>query len=299
MEQDFKEKDVLRYFLAIMALFGWGFAEQMEFDPVTGTGTIKIARFPKLIAAQPDPVHDDFSGILARAFQLSFGGKYDVKEMNCCEMTPTGQECVYQIHPLKEGSRGMESKAEVQQVDKVDTKKIENPLEFDKLMDQFSMPESGVLMVGGKPVAKRIVIKDVASINSMFLKTADLIGWKTMGPVCFRVGRNYMLKDMGSKEKIEIKDVEDYLRKLSYFGWGIFEVQKKPGSTYLVVLTNNPFTSGFLAQQVSTDYLVGGFISGLFELLEGKRVNVKEIECVAKGDKRCVFEVTLLSAKKN
>jgi predicted hydrocarbon binding protein len=89
------------------------------------------------------------------------------------------------------------------------------------------------------------------------------------------------------------------LQKLSFYGWGNFDLQKKPEGTYLVVLTNNPFTSGLPTQQVPTDYLVGGFLGGLFELLEGKRVTVKEIECMAKGDKRCVFEVTLLSAKKN
>ncbi len=298
MEKDFKDKDVLRYFLAIMALFGWGFAEHMEFDTASGTGTVKIARFPKLEAVQPEPVHADFAGILARAFQLCFGGEYEAKEMDCCEMTPTGQECTYQILPLKDGSRSMGSKVEIQQVAKVEAKKIENPPEFDKIIDHFSMPESGVLVVGDQGATKRLVIKDVVSINSMFLKSADLIGWRTIGPVCFRVGRNYLLKDIGGKGKIEITDVEDYLRKLSFYGWGIFNVQKNPDGTYLVVLTNNPFTSGFPAQSIATDYLIGGFINGLFEMLEGKRVNVKEIECMAKGDKRCTFEVIPLGAKK-
>nr|MDO8113223.1 V4R domain-containing protein [Candidatus Sigynarchaeota archaeon] len=298
IEQDFKGKELFKYFCAIMSLFGWGYAEHLDFDSSTGNGTITISRFPQSNIPQQEPVHDDFAGILARAFELSYGGKYEVKETKCSEMAGGGQECTYQIIPLKEGTQVMGSKVDVLQIEKLDAKSIVNPEEFDKLIDQLSMPENGVLMLGEKSAARRLVIKDVASINSMFLKTADLLGWKTMGPVLFRVGRSHLLKDLPSTERMDIAAIKAYLRKLTLFGWGIFDVAQKGESTYHVVLTRNPFTAGMPLQQVATDYLIGGFISGMFESLAGKRVTVKETECAVKGDKHCLFEVSVLAGRK-
>ncbi len=291
IEQDFKEKDLVRYFLAIMALFGWGSADKFEFDPAAGKGIVTIARFPQSTKPQPEPVHDDFSGILARAIELSFEKKCEVKETNCCEMG-AGQVCTYEIQPLTEGTHALDSKIDVQSMAKLDAKAMNSPSEFDKLVDQFTMPEGGVLMFGEKNALKRLIIKDVASINSMLLKISDLIGWKTIGPICFRVGRNTALHDLAAKKPLDLKKVKDYLQQLSYFGWGLFELQDKGAGVYHVVVTNTPFTVGFPLQQTATDYLVGGVLEGAFETFAGKRVNVKELECTAKGDKRDLFEVS-------
>ncbi|MEX2717387.1 MAG: V4R domain-containing protein [Candidatus Sigynarchaeota archaeon] len=297
IDQEFKGKDLFKYFCAVMSLFGWGFAEHFDFDPSTGAGVVIIARFPQSSTTQTEPVHDDFAGIIARALELTYEKKYEVRETKCCEMTGTRPECTYQITPLKEGMQALGSKIDVKHFAKIDAKSIVNPEDFDKLMDQMAMPENGVLMLGEKDAAKRVVIKDVESINSMFLKTADLLGWKTMGPVLFRVGRNHVLKDVGSKNRMYLDDIKKYLYKLTLFGWGIFEVKQTGEGTYQVVLTKNPFTAGFPVQQFATDYLIGGFLSGMFEALAGKRVNVKEIECSAKGDSRCLFEVSVPVAK--
>ena len=297
IEQDFKEKDLLRYFLAIMSLFGWGSAEQFEFDPVTGKGIVSISRFPQSSKPQPEPVHDDFSGILARALELSYGKKCEVREISCCEMGK-GDVCTYEIQPITEGSPAMVSKIDIQDQAKLDAKNISSPPDFERLIEQISMPESGVLVYGEKNALKRLIIKDVASINSMFLKTADLIGWKTIGPICFRVGRNTALNEIAKKKPLDLKKITDYLQELSYFGWGLFNLEDKGSGIYYVIVTNSPFTAGFPIQQTATDYLLAGVLEGLFEALEGNRVNVKEVECTAKGDKRCLFEITPLGFKK-
>ncbi len=297
IEQDFKEKDLIRYFLAIMALFGWGMAEQFEFEPATGKGIVTISRFPGLNTPQTEPVHEDFSGILARALELSFNYKVIVKETKCCEMG-TGQVCTYEIRPWAEDTPALESKVDVRNVAKLDVKTIHSPAEFDKFIDHLSMPESGVLMFGEKEALKRLIIKDVTSINSMFLKTADLIGWKTIGPICFRVGRNAALKELAPQKPLDLPKIKDYLQQLSYFGWGLFDFQDRGAGIYHVVVTNSPFTEGFPLQQTVTDYLVGGVLNGLFEIFVGKRVNIKEIECTAKGDKHCRFEVSPIGGKK-
>ncbi len=291
IEQDFKERDLLRYFLAIMALFGWGSSDLLEFDPATGKGIVTIARFPQSEKPQLEPVHDDFSGILARALELSYGQKLEVRETKCCEMG-AGQTCTYEIQPLTEGTHALESKIDVQAQAKLDVKAINSPAEFDKLVDQFSMPESGVLVFGEKDALKRLIIKDVASINSMFLKTADLIGWKTIGPICFRVGRNAAIKELSAKKPLDLKKVKEYLHQLSLFGWGMFELQEKGPGIYHMIVTNSPFSVGFPVQQTATDYLLGGVLEGTFEIFSGKRVNVKELECTAKGQKNCLFEIS-------
>lgn len=290
IEQNFNSKDLFRYFLGIMGLFGWGFSKQFDFDPETGNGMITITNFPKLNIIQIEPVHDDFAGIIARALHLSFGENYDVKEITCCEMSSEALDCSYQINPLAEKSRGMESKAEIQNIEEFDAERITNSEEFNSFIGQLSMPENGVLMLEENGAFKRIVIKDVQSINSMILKTADLIGWKTMGSICFRVGRNHVIKELEGKGQIDLEFIRDYLHRLTLFGWGLFDIQTSDGK-YHVMFWNHPFTVGFPPQQIATDYLVGGIINGLFELLEGKRVNAKEVECLAKGDNRCLFEV--------
>ena len=291
IEQDFKGKDLFRYFLGIMGLFGWGFSEQWDFDPEIGSGTITISNFPKSNSIQPEPVHDDFAGIIARALQMSYGGNYEVTEINCCEMAEDAVDCSYEIKPLGEQSRAMGSKAEMQNVDELDAKQIANPEEFDNIISRFSMPENGILMLGHDGTPKRVVIKDVPSINSMFLKTADLLGWKTVGPVCFRVGRNHVINELAGNDKIDLDFIQDYFRQLSYFGWGLFDVQPID-EKYHVIVRNHAFSAGFPVQQTATDYLVGGIINGLFERLKGKRVAVKELACQAKGEGQCLFEVT-------
>nr|MDO8084725.1 V4R domain-containing protein [Candidatus Sigynarchaeum springense] len=296
IDQEFKGKDLFKYFCAVMSLFGWGFAEHIDFDPSVG-GLVTITHFPQSSTTQPEPVHDDFAGIIARALALTYEKKYEVKETKCCEMMGTGPECTYQITPLKEGTQTLGSKVDVKHFEKLDAKNIVNPEDFDKLIDQMAMPENGVLMLGEKDSAKRVVIKDVESINSMFLKTADLIGWKTIGPILFRVGRNHLLKDIGSTSRMDVEAIKIYLHKLTLYGWGIFEIKQTGEGTYQVVLTKNPFTAGFPVQQAATDYLIGGFLSGMFESLACGRVTVKEIECSAKGDGRCLFEVSVPASR--
>ncbi|MBN2152714.1 MAG: hypothetical protein JW839_14780 [Candidatus Lokiarchaeota archaeon] len=292
IDQEFKGKDLFKYFCAVMSLFGWGFAERIDFDASTRSGTVVIARFPQSNLPQAEPVHDDFAGIIARAIELTYEGKFDVKETKCCEVAGAGHECTYEIMPLKQGAQVMDSKVEVRPLARWDAKGIENPEDFARFMDQVSMPENGVLMLGEKDAAKRIVIKDVESINSMFLKTANLLGWKTVGPVLFRVGRNHLLNDLAGAGRMDVASIKGYLRRLTLFGWGNFEVEQAGEGAYRVALTRNPFTAGLPPQPVATDYLIGGFISGLFESLAGGRVNVKEVECAAKGDGRCLFEVS-------
>ncbi|HMF32255.1 MAG TPA: V4R domain-containing protein [Candidatus Lokiarchaeia archaeon] len=296
-EMGFAGNDLLRYFLAIMTLFGWGDVKSIEFNPDECEGSLTLARFPQSRVLQTEPVHDDFSGILARAIDLSFGKQCSVAEVSCCEVARDTHECIYEIHSTPASSGTLESQVEVESIGKTDAKLIPVTAEFEEFRNRFSMPEDGVLMLSEGDKLERIVVKDVVSINSMLLKTADIIGWKTIGAMVYRVCRNYVIHDLEGRDSLTLDDIRDYLHKFSLFGWGLFEVQDEGGDAYQVTLENAPFTAGFPLQQTATDYLVGGLLAGLFEKLIKSQVTVKELECTAKGDPHCVFDVTPLQHK--
>ncbi len=41
-------------------------------------------------------------------------------------------------------------------------------------------------------------------------------------------------------------------------------------------------------------YYMSGYLEGLFSVFLGKEVKCRELKCVAKGDKKCVFEIEIL-----
>lgn len=299
-EMGFEGTKLIRYFLAVLALFGWGFVEEFEFDPDTSRGQVRVQNFPKSGEVQPEPVHDDFRGIFARVLELVHHGQYQLIETACCEMEGTAA-CIYEVSMGVDPEALLQSPVTLQPETSVDAKSIPKNKAFKSFLKQFSMPENGVLVFAspGMPGVDRVVIKDVASINSMFLQTADLLGWKTVGPIVFRVARNFVLNTLPAARAFSREALEAYLQHLTWFGWGEFTLQQGGAGTSaegvecVVTLENAPFTRGFPARtRVPTDYLVRGLLSGLFERHLGARVRVTETACVAMGAPRCEFAVT-------
>ncbi len=289
----FHDMELVRYFLAIMALFGWGFASEFEFDPESKRGTIIIQDFPTSGSCQDEPVHDDFRGILARALQLAFGGEYTLTELSCCEIEGSHETCVYDIRPVERDQAALSSKMELVRVPPVDAKNFPKNTQFRDFRRQLKMPKNGVLELENETGSLRVVIKDLASINSMILKTIDLIGEKTVGGAIFRVGRSAILRQFQTIPKLDLSTIRKYLAELSLFGWGLFEILEMGDGTTEIVLQNSPFVHGFPRVEYSADFLIRGVLMGLFEKTTDRRAQVTEIECEARGDSQCRFRIEM------
>ncbi|GAB4307841.1 MAG: hypothetical protein Kow0069_05690 [Promethearchaeota archaeon] len=318
----FNPEQRLRYFLAVMALFGWGFAIS-NLDPETGEGELVLRDFPRDELAEerePEPVHDDFRGILARALHLCYGTHHDVREVDCCESVDDPRTCRFVVSATTTPPRELERRACVEPLPEVDAGSIPKDPEFRNFRKRLKMAENGVLVLGpGAPEAEpapetteeRVVIKDVLSINAMFAQAADLLGWATVGPVVFRVGRNYALNAVSGRSSVDEGDVDAYLRKFTLCGWGNFSAAPKEGSAprqWVVTLENSAFCAGLPSTTGEpVDYLVRGLLAGLYEAATGTRVVVRETACAAtatgglgragegEGGRRCEFSVRPLA----
>ncbi|MHA1733406.1 MAG: V4R domain-containing protein [Promethearchaeota archaeon] len=292
----FKGRDLARYFFAIMALFGWGFVTEFELDEDSGRGTLVLENFPKSARPQREAVHDDFRGIFARALELVYGREFSVVETSCCEIDGSRDTCIYDIRPRAGERPVLGSGVSLTPVEPVDAKAIPKNREFRNLVKRISMPENGVLVLDDAHGGERVVIKDVASINSMVLKTADLIGWKTVGGALFRVGREHGLRGFGDARLSTIDDIKAHLELLGFFGWGLVELAPGGGGKYNISVKNSPFVEGIPPDAESgVCLLLKGVLSGMFEKVTGKRVRVEEVECVAKGDASCRFSIEMLT----
>jgi len=92
-----------------------------------------------------------------------------------------------------------------------------------------------------------------------------------------------------------IKDPLSYaLLWAQSLGWGEFAVERQPGR--IIVLARNLFEcfredEGKLSPEPKS-HLFRGFLAGFLSRIWGKEVKVIEIECTAKGDEACKFEIT-------
>ena len=103
------------------------------------------------------------------------------------------------------------------------------------------------------------------------------------------------VKSLGNKIiKNELKDI---LKEIEIFGYGKFEIKFSGTKKILLSSTNNPYPLDYLEIFGMSKEPVDDFIVLLFKKifeLNNKKVDVKEVQCMAKRDKCCEFEISFL-----
>lgn len=286
-ELGFKEDEKVRYFFAIMALFGWGNVAEYSFDKAKSTGKFIMQNFPEINERVDYPIHFDFCGIVSRIIELVYNQQVLVREIKCIA---TGSDCCeYEILPNLEQSDQKFNLA-LANIPMIDAKTIPSHEEYEKMLNTISMETEGVLLIDNKD---RVIIKDIVSINSMINAISKQIGAKTLGAICYRMGKD--TKFHFPLECSTIDELTAILFKISLMDWGLFSVSKSEQGNYKITLKNSPFVIGLEKQESPICYVVAGVLHKIFEyFISGKKLIVKETKCVAIGYNECEFEIKVI-----
>ena len=98
-------------------------------------------------------------------------------------------------------------------------------------------------------------------------------------------------------DKIIKNDLKIILKEIEIFGYGKFEVKFSGTKKILISNSNNPYALDYLEIFGKSKEAIDDFIVLLFKKifeLNGKKVKVKEVQCIAKRDKCCEFEISFL-----
>ena len=142
---------------------------------------------------------------------------------------------------------------------------------------------------------RRIVLLDQLSMGRMLEKIEAMFG--SGGALIlyeqgFAYGKGFMATaiDLIGREHI-VQTYEYGLEVLAATGWGRPRVLSSRGfRDFLVGLERCSECEGRTADKPTSNF-VRGFIAALFAALTQKDVDCTEVECVAKGDAQCKFEI--------
>lgn len=143
----------------------------------------------------------------------------------------------------------------------------------------------------------RSIVFRVETIAEMFRKLRDTFGSGaaliiyTMG---MGAGRN-RAESVGKKYgAVGLRALQIIMAERTARGWGLVEVKKMDeGKLEAVVEVEDLFEClpyrGAMKEPQSVFFR--GYLEGVFSVLFNKKVRVREVECVAKGDQKCVFAI--------
>lgn len=86
----------------------------------------------------------------------------------------------------------------------------------------------------------------------------------------------------------------DFMMKMgTEIGWGHFKLQNfDPQKKYLnIIVRKSPFAEAYGESSSAVCHLVRGVLSGLASFLFDQNCVGSEVQCIAKGDAYCIFEI--------
>ncbi len=174
------------------------------------------------------------------------------------------------------------------------TYKPPNPQEtLDQIKQAITIDDEGMFIMLGN----RIVITPQGTFGRMMRSAADLGGINLAKVFMRKAGYDIamsMSKIMIDLLKLAGDDlVKFYADTAGKRGWGFNVIEKIDGANGLVLCTlhHSPFVLGFPDKTATTvcDFQAGA-LEAMFHAAGFKDMQVIETQCVAKGDKSCVFE---------
>lgn len=161
--------------------------------------------------------------------------------------------------------------------------------DFKDFLKTFEMPKDGQMISKGR----RVAIKDLLSVAEMLRYSAENMSQATVGVVLTRIGVLIALKEIEAFKTSGEELVKSCLRSLSIKGWGVFiAAPNKNGGE--VTLNNSAIAQEYAIKALKVDYIAVGMITAIYEKAFNHRYLVREVECIANGDKVCKFAVKQL-----
>jgi predicted hydrocarbon binding protein len=161
--------------------------------------------------------------------------------------------------------------------------------DFKVYLKNLKMLQDGQIVSEGQ----RVAVKDLLSVVDMLRYSAENMSEATVGVVLTRIGALIARKEAEQLKTTGEELVKYCFRNLSIKGWGVFiaNPDKNGGE---VTLVNSAIAQEYSVKAMKVDYMAVGMITVIYEKAFNHRYFVREVECIAKGDKVCKFTVKAL-----
>nr|MDO8080423.1 ATPase domain-containing protein [Candidatus Freyarchaeota archaeon] len=163
--------------------------------------------------------------------------------------------------------------------------------EFNRLKQHLKMPEKGVVELLGT----RIIINEANHETQIIKSIIEKYGYEKAGKMIYSQGKEI------SKSLVEAlmrhfkpsslsEAVPTYARFNTLRGYGKFigELDEK-NNTLRVKHLNSTFCDRYTNLKKPTGFWISGVITGLYEIVTGKKCITEEVKCIAKGDEYCEY----------
>jgi non-specific serine/threonine protein kinase len=177
------------------------------------------------------------------------------------------------------GRRGIELSTEIME-------------EFHRIKQHLKMPERGVVELLGA----RVIISETRYMAHFIKSMIEKFGYEKTYKIIYNQGKKRsrvvvetfmrQFKPTSLSEAIPI-----YTKFNSLRGFGRF-ISKLDDTTNMLrtIHLNSPICNQFQNFGKPMGFWFSGIISGLYEILTGRKCSTKEVKCVAKGDEYCEHE---------
>jgi len=144
-------------------------------------------------------------------------------------------------------------------------------------------------------VRESSVLIDKEGLSNLYESVLKIAGFG-LGGILYTAG-----KKAGNKGAVLLKDrlgvkgldlIEAMVLAFEVGNWGKMRVEDVNEELYRVTVTENVLVSSMeKRREKPVCHPLAGYIAGFFELALEDKVQVKEQQCMGKGDSACVFEV--------
>ena len=148
-----------------------------------------------------------------------------------------------------------------------------------------------------KAVSKNSVLIDKDGLSNLYDSVLRIAGFGlggilyTAGKKAAEKGSNLLRDNLGVEGEELIKAMA---LAFEAGNWGKMKVESTGEKTYKVTVTDNVLVWGLEKNKKKpVCYPLAGYIAGFFEQAFDTKAHVREVECIAKGDPACVFQVTV------
>lgn len=277
---------------------GMGYLKIKEYDQkkfdyglIIGTNSTFALEYAKKYGETKNSIDFYLSGILAGGSEPLFDKFYDVEEKEC--MAKGDDSCVYEIKSLK---------------DRPEMKFFNNL----NLIEIDIINKTRLLMMKRKASFKILGKKDITFGDGTFtLSKIKGINLMNYAKVVLDKILELKLKEKklsidtilvrefirAIKDRIIKKDLKTILKELEIFGYGKFNIKFAGTKKILLSNSNNPYPSDYVEIFGRSRIPIDNFICLLLKeafAVNNKKVEIKETQCRAKGDKECSFDIDFI-----
>jgi len=146
-----------------------------------------------------------------------------------------------------------------------------------------------------KLVRSNSVLIDRDGLSDLYESILKIAGFG-LGGILYTAGKKAANNGAVTlKENLDVEG-EELIKAMAYAfevgNWGKMKVESEGEKDFRVLVTDNALVAGLERDKKKpVCHPLAGYIAGFFEQAFDSKTHVREVECMAKGDPACIFEV--------